>query len=163
MFPRGGRLCKPTPQTPVPTARAGRTPAFNWCKHTSATHLVGGRIQTSAPRVLAIWGPGEMYVFNILLGVCVRAWSLEMEEEEVTSLGLPVWSTKSKIRFLKYVRLHETLEWFVGKCYKKTWMHCVNCETPASQPIMKQGGGQVESVEGLQTSLTYRKRQHSPN
>lgn len=80
MFPQGGggRLCKPTPQTPVfpPLALVIPPPGANThLRHISSGG--GGRIQTSAPHVLAIWGLGEVYVFNILLGVCVRAWSLE--------------------------------------------------------------------------------------
>lgn len=67
MFPWG--LCKPTPQTPVPTARMGHTPTFSWCEHTSA-YLVGAKPDICA-HVLAI-GPGDVYVFNILLGVCMQ-------------------------------------------------------------------------------------------
>lgn len=67
MFPWG--LCKPKPQTPVPTARMGHIPNFNWCEHKSV-HLMGTKLDICVS-VLAI-GSGDVYVFNILQGVGIQ-------------------------------------------------------------------------------------------
>lgn len=83
MFPQGGGGGCVNLHLKLPFSHRSRWSYPHLHPHLVRTHICdtsrrgGGRIQTSAPHVLAIWGLGEVYVFNILLGVCVRAWSLE--------------------------------------------------------------------------------------
>lgn len=83
MFPQGGGGGCVNLHLKLPCSHRSRWSYPHLHPHLVRTHICdtsrrgGGRIQTSAPHVLAIWGLGEVYVFNILLGVCVRAWSLE--------------------------------------------------------------------------------------